>query len=106
MKESNSDMYCFFHKYGIRKIIIYGYNILGKHLIEELRNSDIEVCAVVDKKVDCFAGESIASIKKIEFNDVDAVVVTAVNYFGEIYENLKEITSCRIINFEQILTDI
>ncbi len=107
LKEEGADIYTFLRKNNIKKVAVYGYNIIGRHLINEFEKSGIEVCSVVDKRTDLSESDCTVVAPDMNLDDADAIVVAAVNYFDEIYKELRELgIKKRIINFEQILTEI
>ena len=69
----------------------------GETLIDELKNSAIEVVYGIDKRANSlYADVDIVSIED-SLEDVDAVIVTAITFFDEIEEKLSDKLDCPII---------
>lgn len=66
-------------KRNINSIAIYGAGKLGKHLWEELKNSDIEVVCVIDKNKKNAFGELRCFNQVQDIPQVDAIII-AVSY--------------------------
>lgn len=105
---SNEEIINYFHKHGISCISIYGMTELGILLYNTLKESDITVVNGIDR------GGKILNLpinifKPEEFpGSVDAVVVTSIYYFSEIYDTLcqKIENNVPIIGLDEILFDI
>lgn len=91
---------------GYKKIAIYGMSFAGETLIDELKGTGITVAYGIDKKADLiYADVDIVSMDD-EWEQVDAVVVTAITFFDEIEEQLSQKIDCPIISLEDILYDV
>lgn len=93
----------FFEDNGYKSIAIYGMSYLGERLMDELKDSGIEVRYAIDRNAEnIYAG---VEVKKPEddLEEVDAVIVTAVFFFDEIEEQLEKILDCPIISLEDIV---
>ena len=78
----------------------------GETLIDELKNSAIEVVYGIDKRANSlYADVDIVSIED-SLEDVDAVIVTAITFFDEIEEKLSDKLDCPIISLEDILCEV
>lgn len=71
---------------GIKKAGIYGYGILGRHLIDELQKSNIEILWIMDKNknktIDTIPFVNVETNKKIEHPEI--VIVASIKYYEEI----------------------
>ena len=81
----------FFIDNNYRRIAIYGFGRLSVHVLEELKDSSVEVIYGIDRNPDsCFvSGIDIIKpeqILSVEF--VDAIVVTPIQFFNEIESDL------------------
>lgn len=89
-----------------KTISIYGISYAGETLIEELKNSSIEITYAIDQNADNICSE----IEVFDPNDtlpsVDAIIVTPVYYFRSIKEKLELKTNANIISLEDILYDL
>lgn len=87
---------------GIYKIVIYGYGILGKAFFVEMQNSNVEVLAIADKNYkNIYANVPVVGVDSIP--ECDAIIVSVINYYDEIEQQL--VTKCRypIISLEDVI---
>lgn len=103
VKQEGKNLSSFFEKNNYRKVAIYGMSYIGETLLEELKGTEIEVAYGIDKRV--LSGHADL---KIVFPEelpgrVDAIVVTAIDFFDEIEEMLREKVECPIISIEDIV---
>ncbi len=105
-KQSGKDIKEYFVKKKYQKIIIYGMSYVGERLLDELKRSDIEIVAAVDKNADSiFADISVISPDD-KMPEAECVVVTPVYFFEEIAEEMSAKVTCPIISLEDILYEI
>ena len=91
---------------NISTVLIYGYGIVGKHLLEELSNSKICVRGVVDQKCILITGMD-TYIPTQQLPKADAIIVTSFYFYDEIRETLKNANvSSLVISFEEIVNEI
>lgn len=91
---------------GVKTVAVYGLGMLGKHLVRELVQAQIEVRCIIDrKKAGTFEGIKIVR-QMDEQKDVDMVIVTPVLDYGEIKRELCERCSAEIVSLETILYGI
>lgn len=106
VKQEGKNLSDYFVKKGYKKIAIYGMSYAGETLLEELKESDIEVAYGIDRKADgIYADIDIVSVDD-NLEDVDAIVVTAITFFDEIEDKLSQKISCPIISLEDILYEV
>lgn len=106
VKQEGKNLASYFEKKGYKKIAIYGMSYAGETLLEELKESDIEVAYGIDRKADgIYADIDIVSVDD-NLEDVDAIVVTAITFFDEIEDKLSQKISCPIISLEDILYEV
>ncbi len=88
---------------GILSIALYGLGKIGKHVVWELKDSDVTILYAIDRVVSGVYDE--IPVKKADeyLPLVDAVIVTAVYDFEEIEELLKDKVDCPVISLEEIL---
>lgn len=106
LEEQNIGIVDWLEKHQIRQIAIYGYGYLGKHLLHELTLSGRKVNYILDKnkKVSQKSVPVFHSLENIPVSEI--IIVTAVAYFEEIQENLKQYTSAKIVSLEKILDNL
>ncbi len=88
---------------SISSIALYGLGTIGKHVVWELKDSDVTILYAIDRVVSGVYDE--IPVKKADeyLPVVDAVIVTAIYDFEEIEEMLKDRVDCPIISLEEIL---
>lgn len=97
----------YFEKSLIRTIAVYGYAELGRLCVDELAKAkNITVSYVMDRKIT--AGEERIKVCKPAATNpsVDAVIVTAINSFDEIREELVLMGYKRIFSLEEVVDKI
>jgi len=104
IKNEAKKLETYFLENEISTIAIYGMGALGERLFEELKNSDIKVLYAIDriansKKID---GLKIVSVEE-ELSIVDAIVITPVQDYYTIEEQLEKKTDADIISLEDII---
>lgn len=103
IKQDDRNVADYFKRNGYKKIIVYGVHYIGKTLIEELKNTDIEIVCGIDKN-DYVLSEKIMLINKTDkIPDTDIIVVTAIAEFDKIEDELKQLVNCPIVSLEDIL---
>jgi len=90
---------------NMNTILIYGYGIIGKHLLNEIIDSEVCVAGIVDQKHILVAGTETYTPEQ-QLPDADAVIVTSFYFFDEIKGMLgrKHVMSV-VISFEEIVND-
>ena len=79
---------------------------VGVTLVEELKNTKIEVVYGIDKNADNIASIIDIITLKDEMKEVDAIVVTAIVFYEDIKRQLREKANCPVISLEDILYDM
>lgn len=106
VKQDGKNLSSYFEKNNYKKIAIYGMSHVGKTLLHELDGMGTEVLYGIDRSAySAYVGINIVTPEG-PLDEVDAIVVTAVNYYDEIVENLKVKVNCPIISLEDILLGI
>lgn len=105
VKQEGKNLSSYFTEHGYKRIAIYGMSYAGETLINELKDSDIELVYGIDQKKGLYSYIDILSLDE-DLPEVDAVIVTAITFFDEIEEMLSEKVSCPIISLEDILCEV
>lgn len=110
LRENNNSINEYFKLREIQKVGIYGYGILGRHLIWEIEQSGglINVEWILDKRADSittlhypvYQPDRIATIDSPEL-----IVVCAINDFEEIEAFISEQTRVPIISLDSIIKE-
>ena len=76
---------------------------VGECLVEELKNTEIEVKYAIDQNRDgIYVDVDVISLDE-ELEKVDAIIVTPITSFQNIKEMLSEKVDYRIISLEEII---
>lgn len=106
VKQEGKKLTSYFERNGYKKIAIYGMSYAGETLIEELKDSNVEVAYGIDRNADkIYADIDIVTMEE-NLDEVDAIVVTAITFFDEIEEKLSGKVNCPIISLEDILYEV
>ena len=89
---------------AIQNVAVYGMGDLGKHLINELKDSSICVKLCFDKTAEFLQGETKSS-KEAELTGIDAIIVTPFMEYKEIRLLLKNIFDGMIISIEELVSE-
>jgi len=103
LKQDGINLEQFFNNNSYNKIAIYGMGDAGERLIEELRNSDIEISYIIDRNADKIVSEFPKKKPTDDLDNVDAIVVSAVFAYHEIEEELSKKVDCHIISLEDVI---
>lgn len=96
----------YFERNHYQKIAIYGMSYAGETLMEELKGSVVCVKYGIDKRAGRIDGEIETVTIEDNLQEVDAVVVTAITFYEEIAEKLRERLNCPILSLEDILYEV
>lgn len=89
---------------GYKKIAIYGMKDIGGRLLKELKGSQVEIEYIIDQNPGGVNIEEIEIVKEpIPEKDIDAIIVSVFEYFGEIEQFLRQKTSAPIISIDRIV---
>lgn len=105
LREKNIKVDTIFRARNISTILIYGYGIIGKHLLRELADSDVCVVGVIDQK-NILVSEVPGYRPHQTLPEADAIVVASFYFLEEIKNTLKENQiTIPVISFEEILEE-
>ena len=103
LREEKKTVESYLCQLGVKKVAIYGIGILGRYLVEELKDSTIEICYLIDKELT----KQIVGYKTVnpygELERVDAIIITVVGEFGNVCDAIKEKTDARLIGIEEMI---
>lgn len=106
IKQKGKNLKDYFLKNNYEKIAIYGMGRAGQRLVEELRNTEIEVLYGIDSDINNIYSDINLVTVEDDLQRVDAVVVTALGEFDAVYDILCEKMDCPMIAIEDILNEI
>ncbi len=106
VKQKGKNLVSYFEQNGYKRIAVYGMSYAGETLVDELKNTSVQVVYGIDKNAETlYADIDIVTLEN-PLDEVDAVVVTAITFFDEIEENLSDKIDCPIISLEDILYEV
>ena len=106
LKQKRKNIFDFYEELNGKRVAIYGYGVLGKHLLDELEEKGNEPVCIIDKNT-----RQACKYSVISFDDnwpaIDDIIVTAVFDYGYIYENICQRNSnIKVISLAHILSEI
>lgn len=109
---SARDNHCFIGPYlqklKIKVVGIYGYGKLGRHLLNELEDSGIEVRWIMDRR-DISGQIDYCCLKPDDKEiplDIDMIINTALGSSGEIEKKFLDIGFHRVISLMEVLEEV
>lgn len=91
---------------GYSSVAIYGIHILGERLLDDLRDAGVDVLYGIDRKSGSMK-ENLQVYKPTEnLPAVDVVIVTAVNDFDAIKQELQKKLACPIVALDDLLCEL
>ena len=106
VKQDGKNLADYFEKNNYHSIAIYGMSYAGERLLEELKNSNIQVKYGIDKNAAGIYSDIELVTMEDKLDEVDAVVVTPIFFFDEIEQQLSKKVDCPIISLEDILYEV
>lgn len=108
LRENGKDLSSVMQDRGMKKVAVYGIGMLGRHLIEELKDSSVSVLYGIDRRNEVLQKEypfPVYHVQEETLPEADAVVVTVAHQFYEIYQMLRQKIDCPIISLEELLQE-
>ena len=106
LKQKGVNLSSYFLRKGYKRIAIYGMNYVGRILVDELKNSGLEIVRGIDKNSDA-VNSDIKVVVPDNFDDqVDAIVVTPISFYNEICEEMEKRITCPIISLKNIVFEL
>lgn len=102
-KQQGKELATYFKSYDYKKVAIYGMSYAGERLYDDLKNTGIEVVYAVDKRADKVYTDLEVYTLEEELPQADVIVVTAITYYDEIEEALREVTDIPVVSLEDII---
>ena len=106
VKQEGKSITEYFVKNSYKSIAVYGLSYVGERVLDELKDSGIEVKYGIDQNAESIFSDIEVYLPEDELPEVDAIIVTPVYFFDEIYEMLSDKVRCPIISMQDILQDI
>ena len=97
----------YFQHLEYKDAAIYGLGRLGLCLYEELKSTGMDVKYAIDINAAHFSYLDLKVVSpEGQLEMVDVIVVTPFFEYKKIAEELREITSCRIVSLEDIISSM
>ena len=103
LKSAGEKVENYFIKRGYEQIAIYGMGELGSRLVEELKDSKVQVVYGIDSKPATAYGEVIVYGIEEELPSADIIVVTPTFAFEDIRQNLEQVTDIPVVSLEDVI---
>jgi len=97
----------YFKDHNFKNVAIYGLGRLGICLYEELKRSEINIIYAIDHNAAHFSYLDLKVVTpESQLEPVDVIIVTPVSEYEKITTELRERTSSKIINLEDVISSI
>ncbi len=94
----------YFSNNGLKNIAIYGYGMIGKHFVEQIRNTDVKIDYIIDLKADIMTSDiPVFSLKENILPDVDLIVICVTYGQKDIMNELRKRTDSPMITIEEVV---
>lgn len=103
LKQYGKNLKEYFEINGYKTVAVYGMKELGERLVEELKDSGIEVKYVVDKDTNSIVTDLPKYSPDEKLDVVDVMVVTAIYYYQDIEEKMSKKVDFPIISLEDVV---
>ncbi len=105
MRQKNISIARWLKEKGYTKIAIYGMHFVGQRLFDVLIEEDINIVYLIDQK----KGGQYRDVKICAPSDklekVDALIITPVSYYNEIFIDMQKRIDCVILSVEDLLEE-
>lgn len=105
LREKNIGIDTILINWGFKNVAIYGYGMLGKHLVSELKNSEVNLKYVIDINADGINIEIPVIKPSEECNECDAIIVSNIHIYKDIVDSLSKSYKGEIISLEKVLEE-
>lgn len=103
-KENSKPITSWLNKYKIDKVAIYGIGVFGRHLINEIDESEIELLYAIDRNITTHGNVQVFSPDNLP-NERTTLIVTSPYYFADIYKDMKSKGFKQIISIKQLIDE-
>jgi 6-phosphogluconate dehydrogenase len=108
LKENEVCIADFLTSKRISNIGVYGYGVMGKHLIRELNLKQYKVAWVMDQKAqgDMYCEEIVRPDDKEPTKDIELLVIASIDYPEEIEFQLLQKGYDKMISIEELIDNV
>lgn len=106
IKQEGKNLGSYFDENGYKKIAIYGMGYIGNTLVQELKETEIQVAYGIDQKADSMHGDIKVITMAEPMDRVDLIVITAIASADSIKLELNQKVDYPSVSIEDILHNI
>ena len=106
IKQEGRNLAEYFVANGYQRIIVFGMHYAGERLVEELKNTDIQVVCGIDRNAQSILADVDVITKEDLIPEADVVIVSAISFFDEIESEMRDKVNCPIISLEDIVYEL
>lgn len=103
LRQSGRSICNYLSEKGYHTVAIYGMGYNGERVLQELKDSEIEVSYGIDKKADNIVSEIEVLAADADFPETDAIIVSEPIYMETIVKLLKTKVNCPIVSLEEAI---
>lgn len=103
LREKGGGTKQYFMSRGMKKIIIYGLGKMANHLLEDLKESDINIVCAIDRNAINKYGDFPVITAEERIPDADCIIITPVHETEAIKKNLTGRTLLPIISLSEVI---
>lgn len=105
LRDRNRTLDRYFEDNNYKKVAIYGIGILGELFLEEAKRMNLGIDYAIDRCAGerTFGNIPIRTMDEERFEDVDVIVVTPIQIFESIEQDLSKKTEADIVSLEDIV---
>lgn len=103
LKQEGKSLEKYFTDNGFKTIAIYGMGEMGNRLYDELKGTSVTVKYAVDKNAASTYSELDVIDPNDDYEEVDAIIVSAIFAFDEIEEMLSDKVDFPIVSLEDVV---
>ena len=93
----------YFSWHGIRRIAVYGNGAVGQIFVKEMEGLETELSYIIDKKADTMRSKVPVFTLQQDCQRVDAIVVTVLERFDEIAEEIQREYDYPIVPLDEVV---
>lgn len=105
LKENGISIGEYLYQKGIRKVAVYGMGMLGLHLVKELEDGPVEILCGIDRAAKELCQTFPIMIPGEPIGEADAIIVTPVYEFDEIYSTLRIKYHSKILSLMDLISN-
>lgn len=106
LRENDKHLADYLMQNEMKHVAIYGYGALGKHLVAELDDSEVFIEYIIDRDVRLNHLKYDIKQPGDILPEVDAIIVTPVDEFEQIYFELKKYVKSKIVSLLELTSEL